>query len=113
MYDVIKQDKEELKLFRQYGYDIPKARKFILAKAKITKGSILEIGTGKGHMAIALAKKGFKIASIDVDKKAQSLTRKKLKIMDLSALVNLKTKVVSRKLITLIIAVENKINQRI
>ena len=82
MNNVIKKDMERLKLFKKYGYDIPKARDFILSKAKLTKdSSMLEIGTGKGHMTIVLAKKGFKLVSIDLDRKAQGIAKMHLKTM--------------------------------
>ena len=61
MDDVLKSDKDRLKLFKKYGYDIPMARKFIISKARLVKGgNMLEVGTGRGHMATALAQKGFK-----------------------------------------------------
>ena len=82
MDDVIKRDKERLKLFKKYGYDIPKARKFIISKARLVKGgSMLEVGTGRGHMATALAQKGFKFVSIDLDKKAQHAAKIHLKVI--------------------------------
>jgi len=90
MENLIKEDQDRLKLFRKYGYDIPKARNFIIAKAKFTKGRILEVGTGRGHMAIALARKGFKLTSIDLDRKAQKVTKANLKVMKLGRLVTLK-----------------------
>ena len=68
MNPMIKQDHARLKLFRKYGYDIPKARNYIIAKAGLTKGgSMLEVGTGRGHMATLLAKSGFEFVSIDLD----------------------------------------------
>jgi ubiquinone/menaquinone biosynthesis C-methylase UbiE len=70
---------ERLKLFKEYGYDIPKSRKFILTKAKVSGGRILEVGTGRGHMAVALAKNGLKVVSIDLDRKAQKIAKLKLK----------------------------------
>jgi ubiquinone/menaquinone biosynthesis C-methylase UbiE len=79
-----------LRLFKKYGYDIPKARNLILTKAMLTKGKILEVGTGKGHTAIVLAKKGFKLTSIDLDRKAQHIARTSLKSMKLDKLVTLK-----------------------
>ncbi|MDO8535878.1 MAG: methyltransferase domain-containing protein [Candidatus Omnitrophota bacterium] len=91
MDDVIKQVREKLKLFKKYGYDIPKAREFIISKAKLAKGgSMLEIGTGRGHMATLLAKKGFKFVSIDLDRKAQDATRLHLKTTNRVKFVTLK-----------------------
>lgn len=90
MNNLIKQDQEKLKLFNNYGYDIPKSRNFILVKSKISWGKILEVGTGKGHMVVALAKKGLKVISIDLDRKAQDVAKQKLKILKLDKLVSLK-----------------------
>ncbi len=90
MEGLTKQDRDRLKLFKKYGYDIPKARGFILRKAGLDKGSILEIGTGRGHMAIALAKKGFRVVSIDLDNDAQKAAGSNLKALGLDKLVTLK-----------------------
>jgi ubiquinone/menaquinone biosynthesis C-methylase UbiE len=81
--NLIRQDNDRLKLFKKYGYDIPRARKFILVKAKIPGGRVLEVGTGKGHMAVALAKYGLKVVSIDLDRKAQNVAKLKLKRLKL------------------------------
>jgi len=83
-------EQEKLKLFKKYGYDISKARDFIFAKAMPIQGRILEVGTGRGHTAVALARKGVKLISIDLDKKAQSVARLNLKVMKVSKYVVLK-----------------------
>jgi len=91
MEDVMKRDMERLKLFKKYGYDISKARSYIIAKAGLTKGGrMLEIGTGRGHMATALAQKDFKFISIDLDEKAQDAARIHLKAIKRDKLVILK-----------------------
>jgi len=90
MDNLMKQDQDRLKLFKKYGYDIPRARNLILTKAKLSKAKILEVGTGKGHMAIVLAKKGFKLTSVDLDRKAQHIAKASLKAMKLDKLVTLK-----------------------
>lgn len=90
MNNLIKQDQDRLRVFKKYGYDIPKARRFILAKAKILGGRILEVGTGRGHMAVVLAKNGLRIVSIDLDKKAQAAAKLKLKSLKLDKYVSLK-----------------------
>jgi ubiquinone/menaquinone biosynthesis C-methylase UbiE len=90
MDNLIKQDQDRLKLFKKYGYDIPKARNFILAKAGTIQGRVLEVGTGRGHTAVALARKGIKLISIDLDKKAQSVAKLNLKKMKLNKYVVLK-----------------------
>ena len=90
MNNLVKQDQDRLKLFKKYGYDIPRARNFIITKAKFSKAKILEVGTGKGHMAIALARKGFKLTSVDLDRKAQYVARASLKVIKLDKLVTFK-----------------------
>lgn len=79
-----------IKLFRRFGYDIPKARDYIVRKAGLTKGNILEIATGSGHMAIALAKRGIRCVSIDADKEALKKAYANLKALSLSRLVKLR-----------------------
>ena len=87
----MKKGMDRLKLFKKYGYDIPKARKFIISKAKLTKyDGILEVGTGRGHMTTALAQKGFKLISIDLDKKAQDVAKMHLKAIKRDKSVTLK-----------------------
>ena len=90
MDNLVKHDQDRLRLFKKYGYDIPKARNLILTKAKLSKAKILEVGTGRGHMTIALAKKGFKLTSVDLDRKAQSIAKAGLKAIKLDKLVTLK-----------------------
>jgi ubiquinone/menaquinone biosynthesis C-methylase UbiE len=80
-------ERKRLNLFKMYGYDIPKARKFILTKAKISGGKILEVGTGRGHMATALAKSGFRLVSIDLDREAQKIAKASLKSLKLEKAV--------------------------
>ena len=90
MGNLLKQDQDRLRLFKRYGYDIPRAREFILTKAKVSGGRILEVGTGRGHMAVALAKNGLKVVSIDLDRKAQKTAKLKLKSLKLDNSVSLK-----------------------
>jgi len=91
MENVMKRDMERLKLFKKHGYDIPKARRFIIAKARLAKsGNMLEVGTGRGHMTTMLTQKGFKFISIDLDKKAQDAARVHLKAIKGDKSVTLK-----------------------
>ena len=83
MKNVIKLYKDRLRLYKKYGYDILRTRDFILDKTKIIQGSVLEIGTGKGHMAIALARRGLRFTSIDLDRKSQNIAKVNLKAMKL------------------------------
>ena len=62
--------RKRLSQFKELGYDILKERDFALAKAGFKKGkTILEVGTGRGYMALVLARKGLTLTSIDQDRK--------------------------------------------
>lgn len=90
MDNAIKEIQARLRLFKERGYDIPKARNFILAKAGLSRGKILEVGTGKGHLAVVLAKKGFRFVSIDLDKNAQRIAKGIIKGLKLDKFVAFK-----------------------
>ena len=62
--------KKRALFYKKKGLDFSKALKFILKKAGPLCGSILEIGTGPGHTALALAKAGYKFVSVDKDKES-------------------------------------------
>lgn len=62
---------KRIDFYRSFGYDLEKERDFILDKSLPLFGDILEIGTGKGHFALALAMRGLHFTSIDVSAEAQ------------------------------------------
>jgi ubiquinone/menaquinone biosynthesis C-methylase UbiE len=62
---------ERISFYRSKGYDLEKERDFILDKSLPFSGKILEIGTGKGHFALALAKRGYNFISIDISAQEQ------------------------------------------
>ncbi|MCD4778928.1 MAG: class I SAM-dependent methyltransferase [Candidatus Omnitrophica bacterium] len=64
-----------IEMFKRSGYDIEKERNLILEKALPLKGSILEVGTGKGHFAIILAQKGYSFTSVDISEKEQEYAK--------------------------------------
>jgi ubiquinone/menaquinone biosynthesis C-methylase UbiE len=66
---------ERKTLYKSFGYDIEKERKFILDKAQPLYGDILEVGTGKGYMTVALAKEGYNFITIDISKEEQRFAR--------------------------------------
>jgi len=51
---------ERVSIFKKRGFDFSRTLRFVLKKAEPLRGSILEIGTGKGHTMLALAKAGHK-----------------------------------------------------
>lgn len=84
MTELLTKEKQKQRLLRKLGYDIPRSQDFILSKSRLKPGPILEIGTGKGHFTVALAKRGFWVASIDLDPKPQKMAREYLRQKRLS-----------------------------
>ncbi len=79
---------ERAVLYRKFGYDIEKERIFIIEKAKPLCGSILEVGTGKGHLTVALAKKGYHFVSVDISNEEQEFARLNIKYLGLEKQVD-------------------------
>ena len=72
--------RKRLVQFKKLGYNILKERYLAIAKAGFKKGkTILEVGTGRGYMALVLARTGLTLISIDQDRKilraAQSILK--------------------------------------
>lgn len=89
--DMLKKYYGRLKVFRRHGLDIVKTRYFILEKSGIKKGdSVLEVGTGKGHAAISMARKKINVTTIDIDKESLHIARNNLKAFGLSRYVKIK-----------------------
>ena len=74
---------ERVNFYRSNGYDLEKERDFILNKSLPISGEILEIGTGKGHFALALAKRGYNFTSIDISLQEQEIAMLNLRYFGL------------------------------
>ncbi|MBU1726417.1 MAG: class I SAM-dependent methyltransferase [Candidatus Omnitrophica bacterium] len=74
---------ERINFYRNFGYDLEKERDFILDKSLPVVGKILEIGTGKGHFALSLAKRGFSFVSIDISEEEQRIAKLNLQYFGL------------------------------
>ena len=74
---------QRLELYRSFGYDIEKERDFIIDKVEPIYGDLLDVGTGKGHFAIALAKRGYSLTSVDVSEQEQEIARLNVKYLGL------------------------------
>jgi 2-polyprenyl-3-methyl-5-hydroxy-6-metoxy-1,4-benzoquinol methylase len=79
---------ERFNFYRSFGYDSEKERDFIIDKSMPFSGRILEIGTGKGHFALALAKRGFSFMSIDISKEEQEIAKLNMKYLGLEKQVD-------------------------
>ena len=81
---------ERLEFYRQLGYDQTQEREFILDCAGRLDGSILEIGTGKGHFTLALAKRGVCFISVDMAAQEQEIAALNLEYYGLRAKADLR-----------------------
>ncbi len=75
----LKEYHDRIEVFKRHGYDMMKARNFVINKSGINGGDILEVGTGKGHLAIGLAKRGVRFRTIDFDQKTLVIAKHNLK----------------------------------
>ncbi|MFH1387493.1 MAG: methyltransferase domain-containing protein [bacterium] len=66
---------ERKQLYKQYGYDQDASRDFILERCLPLTKPVLEIGTGKGHMTVLLAKNTGKVLTIDNSVAEQEFAR--------------------------------------
>ena len=64
-----------LKQYKDLGYDIVESRKYVLGCAGTLIPSILELGTGKGHMAAEIARAGCSLTSVDNDSEMLEISR--------------------------------------
>ena len=87
---------ERVNFYQSNGYDLEKERNFILDKSLPISGEILEIGTGKGHFALALAKRGYNFTSIDISSQEQGIAMLNLRYLGLEKQVALKTEDATR-----------------
>ena len=79
MKELLAKEKQRQALLKKFGYDIPRSRDFILAKSRLAQGSLLEVGTGKGHFTVVLARRGFPLTTIDSDPVPLKLSREYLR----------------------------------
>ncbi len=73
LYRKFRQYEKIKALFREYGYDMEKARLKVLLRAGKIEEPVLDLGTGPGRMACALAKAGFHLTTVDISKKVQAV----------------------------------------
>jgi ubiquinone/menaquinone biosynthesis C-methylase UbiE len=81
--------KKRQDLYRGKGLDFPKSREFILDKAGMLTGNILDVGSGRGVMALALTRAGYSVVSIDKNEEMLLTTALNLAYENLLARVEL------------------------
>jgi phosphatidylethanolamine/phosphatidyl-N-methylethanolamine N-methyltransferase len=79
---------KRVSVYKEFGYDIEKERRYFFDKIKPLKGNILEVGTGKGHLTLELAKQGYRFATVDINKDAQAQAKRYLEYFNLEDKVN-------------------------
>ncbi|MFH1678077.1 MAG: class I SAM-dependent methyltransferase [Candidatus Omnitrophota bacterium] len=79
---------ERKDFYKSFGCDIDEERRFVLDKAQPVFGDILEVGTGKGHFALILAKEGYRFTSVDISEEEQRLARLNLRFFGLDKQVD-------------------------
>jgi ubiquinone/menaquinone biosynthesis C-methylase UbiE len=60
-------------LYQQRGLDRTTAARFVVASGGVLRGPALDVGTGKGLLAIELARAGLDVVSVDLDDVEQEL----------------------------------------
>ncbi len=78
------------KIYASCGYDIEKERLAIIEAASPVSGRILEAGTGKGHLAVALARLGHRLVSFDISEEQLQVARENLEAQGLADRVELR-----------------------
>lgn len=78
---------KRIALFKSYGYDVEKERKFIVEQAKPLNGKILDAGTGKGYFSLALAREGRPFVTFDISAEQQRFAKLNLAYFDFTNLV--------------------------
>ncbi len=64
--------------YGRYGYDIDLERDRVIERALPFGPRVLETGTGKGHFTLALARRGFRVTTIDISAEEQAIARMQL-----------------------------------
>lgn len=63
-------------VYKQYGFEPQKARQNIIEKIDSDSSSVLELGTGKGHLTVLLAQNfAGPVVSVDIDHETQRMAR--------------------------------------
>ncbi|HRD02186.1 MAG TPA: class I SAM-dependent methyltransferase [Candidatus Saccharicenans sp.] len=74
----------------KFGYDLDRERLAVVQAAKPLAGRILEAGTGRGHLAVNLARSGYRLVSFDQSADQLEFARQNLEANHLTNLVELR-----------------------
>lgn len=85
--EMLKRLERRREQYRAYGYDTDRERDGVIERALPLGTRILETGTGKGHFTLALARRGFRVTTIDISEEEQAFARLQAERSGLSGLV--------------------------
>jgi 2-polyprenyl-3-methyl-5-hydroxy-6-metoxy-1,4-benzoquinol methylase len=74
----------------RFGYDIDRERLAVIRAAQPITGRLLEAGTGRGHLAVNLARLGYRLVSFDFSAEQLEFARQNLEANNLAQLVELR-----------------------
>ncbi len=74
----------------RFGYDVDRERLAVIRAARPITGRILEAGTGRGYLAINLARLGYRLVSFDLSTEQLEFARQNLEANKLARLVELR-----------------------
>lgn len=81
---------KRLAFYLSHGCDFMAEREFIYRQCLPLNGTLVEIGTGKGHFALCLARHGHRFISIDVNAADQDMARMNLRYYGWGSLADLR-----------------------
>jgi ubiquinone/menaquinone biosynthesis C-methylase UbiE len=64
---------ERIAVYKSFGYDRPAAARFVVDRLKPFEGTVLDVGTGQGLLAIELARRGVAVVSVDISEEEQHI----------------------------------------
>jgi ubiquinone/menaquinone biosynthesis C-methylase UbiE len=75
---------QRIEVYKSFGYDRPAAVRYAVDRLEPFEGSVLDVGTGQGLLAIELARRGSPVVSIDVSEEEQRVGKANADSEDLS-----------------------------
>ena len=88
--DNYKRYRERKALYLSYGYDMDKERSYVLKQGFPLTKNMLEVGTGKGYLTLALAKERIPFISVDLSAEEQRYARMNLEYWGLENYADLR-----------------------
>ncbi|HPW18791.1 MAG TPA: class I SAM-dependent methyltransferase [Candidatus Aminicenantes bacterium] len=85
--EMLKRIERRREQYRAYGYDTDRERDWMIERALPLGALTLETGTGKGHFTLALARRGFRVTTVDASEEEQAFARLQAERSGLAGLI--------------------------